>query len=261
MVKRRGLGATMAASVAFAVILVAGLAVYVSSQGREGLYSTADSEDALGDGFHVLAAAAGFDELAGVQGIFTSQVLACDSASAAVHEGVESLSDAQSYGNVTVTSSAALAPGGAAADNLSALSPYAGSVPGSLDLALTFVGSGSAGPAVTLDRTETHYAHLGVRLDGAVRDCMGIFRAVMGAVHSLKHSNCSSAPDVIDEAVQGSVADAEAQGFQVGVHDSATSAPTCQVSFTVRVQQPSVQGPCGAFTARFEEQGSYTAGT
>ncbi len=251
----------MAASVAFAVILVAGLAVYVSSQGRAGLYSTADSEDALGDGFHVLAAAAGFDELSGVQGIFASRVLACDSASAAVGEGVGSLSDVQSYGNVTVTSSAALVPGAAATDNLSALSPYAGSVPGALDLALTFVGSGSEGPSVALDRTETHYAHLGVRLDGAVRDCMGIFGAVQGAVRALKPSNCSSAPVLIEDAVRGPVAEAEAEGFVVGVYASAASAPTCHVTFVVSLQQPSIQGPDGAFTARFEERGSYTAGT
>ena len=248
----------MVASVAFAVILVSGLAVYAASQSAEALYHAGDGEDALADAFNVTAAAEGVDVLLAVQGFVASHALGCASAGAAVAGEVASLSERQSYGNLSVRASAEVAAGGEGSDNMTALRPYGGWAPGELDVALRFEGSGSAGPGVSFDRTETHYAHLGFRLEAASTDCMDAAGAVAGALRSAGPLNCtsSSVGRVIGE-VEGPQALADAaDGFRLHLSYSVARTSSCEVSFLVTVSQGAIQGPGGEFTARLEEGGS-----
>ena len=258
MVRRRGLGATMVASVAFAVILVSGLAVYAASQGREGLYYAADAEDSLADEFHVLAAAEGIDVLLGIQGYLGSHALGCTAGAAALGQEVESLSQRQSYANLTVSTRAVMVAAGDAADNMTALLPYGGWVAGDLDVALYVTGTGSAWPGVSFARSETHGAHLGFALEEASAACIGAVDAIYSALGSSGLQNCTSAAAgaVIGGASGPSALAAEADGLQLGLSYRASGTSSCQVSFLVRVVQGGIAGPGGTFTASLEEGGS-----
>jgi hypothetical protein len=263
MVRRRGLGATMVASVAFSVILVAGLAVYVAAEGRAGLYAAADSADALGDGFQVLEAAEGVSLLLGVQEVVATHPLSCSTAQAYLAAAVGALSDLQGDANLTVTASAALTTSAAADDPSPALSPYNGSVAGDLDLAFAFSGSGSAGPGVTLSRADTRYAHLGLHLDRAVRDCADAAAAIGEALSGAGPAACNStlAGAVVLAAARGPESTAAGDGFQLGVAYSVAGGGPCQVSYRLTLEQAGIQGPGGTFTARFEGGGAVALST
>ena len=240
------------------MILVAGLAVYVAAEGRAGLYSAADSADSLGDQFQVLEAAEGVNLLLGVQVVLAANPLACSTAPADVAAEVGALSGLQNEANVTVASRAAVVDSAAAYDGDPALRPYNGTVPGDLDLALVFTGSGSSGPGVTLSRTETRYAHLGLRLDMAVQDCTGAVAAIEDALSgsSLPGCNSSAGGAALQAATRGPASTAAADGFRFGVSYSVTDPGSCQVSFQVTLEQPGIQGPGGPFSVLFEEGGS-----
>ena len=248
----------MVASVMFSIILVAGLAVYAAAQGREGLYSAADAEDSLGDSFQVLAAAGGFNLLLGLQGFASSHLLGCSTALAALSQEASGLTDLQSAGGLTVSSSAKLVPGPDADAAVPGLSPYGGSVAGDLDVALTSTGAGSAGPGVTFDRTETVFAHLPLRLVGAVQDCGALVNAIRDVLAGASAPNCTAAAvtTITEGAVRGPAAKAAADGFQVRVSYQVAQGGSCRVSYSVTLEEPGVQGPGGVFTARFEEGGT-----
>ncbi len=253
----------MAASILFSVILIAGLAVYSAAQGRAALYSVADGEDYLADGFHVLMAAEGVDILLGAQGVVASQPLVCSSAMADVAQGVGALGDLQKEGGLTVASNAVLVQETGVDDNLSALRPYNGSVAGDLDLALRYNGSGSAGAAVTFNRSETHYAHLGVHLASGVADCAVAAAAIGAALNGSTLPGCTpaAAGAVIQEAEQGPGALARSGGFKFAVGYSTSGGASCRVDFLVTLEQTGIQGPGGSFSVQFEEPGSAYAGT
>ena len=252
----------MVASVVFSVILVAGLSVYIASQDQESLYSRADSVDRLGDEFQALAAAEGASALLGVQSTLASEPLPCSSAEATLAKAVGSLSEVQSSLGVTVSSQAALAGGVGAADNMSALRPFNGSVPGDLDVSLRVTGTGTA-PGVTLSRTETHYAHLGVRVDAAVLDCRALADAVEGALVGSAPSNCTygAVRPIVQEGAGAAASSAEGDGFRAGVSFSVAGSGRCEVTFLVTLVQSEVQGPGGPFSARFEEGRTASTGT
>lgn len=258
MVRRRGLGATLVAAAVFSVILVAGLSVYAAAQGREGLYSRADAEDSLSASFGVLESAEGVNLIMGVQGLVGSQPLWCPTALATIAQGVRSLVQLQSDGNLTVRSQAELIPATDVTDDFPPLRPYNGSVAGELDLALAINGSGSSGSDVTLSRAETHYVHLGLHLDSAVRDCTNAVSAIQHALTESGLPNCtySGAGAAVNDAVRGPASAAEADGFEFGVSYSVAAGQSCRVTFLVSLSQDGIQGPEGPFGSLFEEGAS-----
>lgn len=258
MVRRRGLGATLVASALFSVVLLAGLSVYVASEDRAGLYSTADAESFLGDEFQVLAAAGGANILLAAQNWLGSHSLDCSSAPSAVAQEVGSLSDLQSYGGLTVAAQGGAAADLSAVDNMSALYPFNGSVAGDLDLSIRFAASGSAGVGATFERTEVHAAHLGVHLEDAATLCLEALSAVDRAIQGLGPTDCAVAAvgQPIKEAFHGPESAAAALGFSAGLSYSVSGASTCTVTFKVTLVQSGVLGPGGPFSAQFAQEGS-----
>ena len=245
------------ASVVFSIILVAGAAVYGASQDRGALYSRADAENSLGEGFLVLEAAGGTNILLGVQAFVESTPLACSSATATLSGALATLTDLQESGNLTVTTSASFLPGSNGPDSMPGLYPYNGSVPGDLDVALHFVGHGSLGGA-TLKRSETHYAHLGLRLASASSDCVSAVASLSGTLAGSRPSNCTEAG--VAPVFQGAVAelssDASAEGFSLSSSFSVSGGGSCRVTFVLFFEESAIQGPGGDFSALFEQTGS-----
>lgn len=248
----------MVASVVFSILLVSGVAVFVSSQARARLYSSSNAGDYLGDTFQVLEAAEGTNFLLYLQDELGSGALGCGSALPFVSDSIGSLSESQTEGNLTVSASARLVAVGDLADNLTALRPFNGSVSGDLDLAIRFDGTGADGPDVTFSRGEVHYVHIGARLYEEVSDCLGAVADIEGALSKSTASNCTS--EGIDtlmqeaEALPASLSSRD--GFSFGVSYSLSDVGACEVSFQVSLAQPGVAGPAGQFVVRLGQGGS-----
>jgi hypothetical protein len=258
MVMRSGLGATLAASVVFSVILVSGVAVYVASQGSAALGSVADSEDSLKDGYYVLAGAGATNILTVVQEFLSSNTLPCQSAAAAAAREVGSLVDVQRAGNMTVTASASLVDSGPVYDNFTIMKPFGGSAPGTVDIAVRFAGQGEGAPGVAFNRTETHYVHLGVRLAAESAACEQAAAGFAALVRGSLAPNCSSTSvsPVVQGAADGAGSIAEAGGFASGLTYSIGGNGSCTIEYTLWIQQSGVSGPAGPFNVRLEESGS-----
>ncbi|MDG6908808.1 MAG: hypothetical protein JRM89_02250 [Nitrososphaerota archaeon] len=252
MVKRRAVGATMVAAVVFSALLVCDLAVYVASQDRAVLYSEGDASDAMYQQFLVLESAGGADVLLGAEAMLASAPLWCPTASSVVARGVAALSDVQASGGVYLSVHAEVGGPSSVADNLSALSPLEGSVPGDVNILLRFDSTGSEGPGVSFAKAEAHYVHLGLRLRAAVSSCEAAAAAVAGAL-SLPAANCSSGAlgEEAAAALRSQARSALDEGFALSLSYSVSAAPACSVSFEVHLSQAGIQGLSSKFAVRF----------
>lgn len=263
MVKRRGIGATSASAVIFSVLLISNLALYVASQNREAMYRQSDAEDSLGDGEAAMAGASGADMLAHAQAFLGSETFDCPTAPVAVAAEVGALSDLQRVGNLTVSTSAEMAPGVQAGDNLSMLAPFNGSVSGDLDIALRVVATGEDRAAgVTLGKTETHLVHLPARLQAEYRDCTGAVVSLIDILSAALPYNCTATPvgPLVESASRASASAVAGDGFLFGLSYALTETIPCTVVFVVSVEQQDIQGPAGGFSVRMQEEGRASSG-
>ena len=259
MVRRRAVGATMVAAVVFSTLLVCDLAVYVAAQDRGVLYTEADASDAMHQRFLVLEAAEGADVLYGAGALLASSAFQCPTAASEIALGIGGLSGSQAAGGLDLSVRASFGGAGYEADNLSALAPFNGSIPGELDIALHYAASGTDGPGVAFAKSEVHYVHLGLRLYDAVSRCEAVAAAVAQALSS-PAGNCSSASlgAEVAGAVRSQARSASEEGFDLTVSYSVAAASTCSVSYDVQLVQNDVRGISSTFAVRFYERGVVT---
>lgn len=259
MVRRRAVGATMVAAVVFSALLACDLAVYIASQDRGILYSEAYASEAMSQSFLVLEAAEGVDILYGAGLLLASSAFQCSTAAPEIAQGVGGLSDSQTSGGLTVSVRASVGGTGDQGDNLSALSPLDGWVPGELDIVLHYDASGSDGPGVTFAKGESHYVHIGVRVHEAVSRCEAAASAFAQAL-SRPADNCTVAPlgAEADKAIRTLVRSASEEGFALSISYSVTATPTCSVSYDVRITQSNVRGVSSTFGVTFYQEGFVT---
>ncbi|MDG6937044.1 MAG: hypothetical protein JRN56_03215 [Nitrososphaerota archaeon] len=259
MVRRRAVGATMVAAVVFAALLVCDLAVYVAAQDRAVLYSEADASDAMHQRFLVLEAVEGADVLYGAGALLASSAFQCPSAASAIALDIGGLSGSQAAGGLGVSVRAGLGGAGYEVDNLTALAPFEGSVPGELDIVLHYAASGTDGPGIDFTKSEVHYVHLGLRLQDAVSSCEAAAAAVAQAL-SRPAGNCSSASlgaEVVG-AIRSQARLASEEGFALSASYSVAAASACSVSYDLQLVQNDVRGISSTFAVRFYEQGVVT---
>jgi hypothetical protein len=242
----------MVAAVAFSALLACDLAVYVASQDRAVLYSEGDASGTAYQQFRVLEAAEGADVLEGTQSVLGSAPLWCPGASSQVARGIAGLSGAQDSGGVVLAVSPTLGGSAFERDNLSALSPFEGAIPGELNIVLRFAATGSEGPGVTFSKAEVHYVHLDLRLQAAVSRCEAAATAVVQAL-ARPASNCSSAAigAEVAAAVRAQARAAAGEGFTLALTYSVSASPACSVGFEVRLAQAAVQGLSSTFGVAF----------
>lgn len=259
MVKRVGVGATAASAVIFSVVLISNLALFVGSQDRASLYAQSDAEDLLAGEAATLTGSTATNLLSEVQSIVALGPMDCFTAARDLEVAIGSLVDEQRSGTLTVRATSYEAPDLYSADDLSMLSPFNGSVSGDLNVGLSFTESSRMPVAgVTFDRNETHLAHLPVRWDSALQDCIGAVEAVVSAVSASHVSNCTvgMVGPRMAAAASGPEDSAAADGFTFGVDYSIAGETPCTVSFRISVGQPAVDGPAGEFNLLLEGRGS-----
>jgi hypothetical protein len=224
------------------------------------MYSRADAEDSAADRAYVDSGAAVAGLLIGIQDFIGARVFTCQSFAGDISANLETLAPRVNAEGLTVSTSAQLVSG-AAADNLSVLKPFNGSVEGDLDLKVKVVSSGgSISTGVLIERTETHDVHLPVELQAMVSDCIGAVSSVMKSAAETTLTNCTSR-SVEAWASAASFAPkalAVADGFAFRMVVLAVQPSPCSASFAVDLQQRMIQGMTGYFSVELEETGNAT---
>lgn len=255
---RLGVGATSASAIIFSILLVSNLLVFASSQDRERLLTQADEADSLADGATALVGAGATNILVRSQGFLSSGPLGCSTAVGSAASFVNGLTDIQRSAGLVVVTSAVLVDAGSVNDNLPLLSPFNGTVPGEFDISLeSSVTGGLAAAGVSFTRSESHIAHLPLRLEKLVGDCTAGLNQVSETLSATTVHNCTIkfVSPVVARAIQGAEAAAAADGFQLVVSYTLVQGPPCGIDFRVSVAQEGVQGPGGGFSTLVEEGG------
>jgi len=254
--RRRAVGATIAAIILFGSLVVSNLVVVAAQQQRAQLFSLSEKEDATYDQGLALAGVAFLDILEGVQAQLTGRSIPCSGALQVVSGVVASERITVAAAGGTVNATAVLAQGPAVADNLTSLLPFAGLVPGRLDIAATdSVLVSTPGGPVTYSKTEIHHLNLPVDLSGSVTLCTRSVSQTSEALLALGAEACSST--VVQGVMRGVASKlssaAKASGLVETLTYTVLGEPVCGVEFAISVLQNDVAGPAGPFTWRLEQ--------
>ncbi|HEV2390104.1 MAG TPA: hypothetical protein VGS04_05195, partial [Nitrososphaerales archaeon] len=145
--------------------------------------------------------------------------------------------------NATAESSSS--PSMADGDNLTILAPFAGGVPGVLNLveSLRLMESGGGG-SVSLAREETHTLNIPIEVDSASSLCASTLGS-LGAVLSRSPCNATLEQAAFDSVLPGLVADAAAKGFTLTAGWGSSAG--CSTTYWVTLAESGVAGAMGRF--------------
>ena len=260
MVYRRGVGATIASSMVFSIILISNFAVFYASESRETSYTQANVEDSFYDQGVAIESAAGINSLTRLQYFISARSLICGSAVAEVGEVAEGTVEADSSGGLNSYMTARTVTSGSVTDNLTAVAPYSGALSGALDLALTFRLEGENSLGVSYHRNETHLVNLPVRIASAAGTCLAAVADIREALDGMVVENCTSdviAP-LVEAAERGPMLTALTAGFTLDVSYRIAGTAVCAVYFEATLIQSAVSGPAGPFNLVLQQGGFAT---
>jgi hypothetical protein len=249
---RKAVAATLASVILFTVLVVADATV-MSAQ--DNLASTAqashiESREQLLE--QSLAGTVSLQVLAQAQGYLSSNPADC--ATLPQYPGAISAVGASSgedsgisfAANATASEAPASSLVSPQRDNLTVVAPFAGDVPGALDLreALRIKEVGGGG-SVSLERTETHTLNLPIKIDSASSLCATTLGSLAAA---LSRSPCNSTLDkgAFDAVLPGLREDASALGFTLAAGWGPGGA-VCSATYWITLVEPGVAGPTGSF--------------
>jgi hypothetical protein len=250
MVRRRGLGATVASAFIFSVLLASSFWVYYSAEENDRLHLTSNAADAIADDGLAFEGVAGTNVLLTEQAFLESNVLQCGSALATVSGEINGLTDSQASANLTVVTGASQPSQGPALDNLSMLAPFGGFVGGVVDTALHEEMKGDAATlGVSYAKNETHYVHLPVRIADMTSDCDSALSDARRVASAATPPQCAppAVYHVIAEAVGAVGSKAIGSGLRLAVNSTIVGTAPCSVDVTVEVSQAGIAGPGGIF--------------
>ena len=255
MVRRRGIGASVAAALVFSTILLSNFALLASADQRERLSITADSESILGDNGSVLAGSEALEILAGLQNQIAARVFPCSGALGEVAQLIGGMNITHSMEGVTVTAWAVAGNDANIPDNLSIVRPFNGSLQGdiNLDLGIRWEGSSPLGDVV-FGKTEHHQVNLPVLLDRLSLFCLSSVGEIRALLTSEIFPSCNASAVGPSVAALASILRAAAvrQGFGFSFDFQTISSSGCSVEFACQVEQTAVPGPDGTFSVRLE---------
>ena len=261
MVRRRGVGATLASSMIFSIILISNFAVLYASETRARSDTQANVEDSFYDQAVAIEGAAGINTLVRLQSFLSGRPLICGSALAAVGAEIQGTVESDSSGGLDSYMTAGMVASASATDNLTVVAPFEGALSGALNLALNFRITGDDSAAgVSYRRSETHIVNLPVRIYAAVTDCLAVVSEIEGDLGSVVVANCTAdeiGPQVA-AAERGPISIARSDGFTADVAYRVVVMPECTVYFGVSLLQSGISGPAGPFNLELQERGSVT---
>jgi hypothetical protein len=249
---RKAVAATLASVVLLTVLVVAD-ATAMSAQ--DNLASTAlasriEARELLLD--QSLAGSVSLQVLAQVQGYLSSHPAECDGLPQ--YAGSISASSASSgedsgisyAANATASEAPASPLESPQRDNLTVVAPFAGGVPGALNLQeVLSVKEVGGGGSVSLERSEAHTLNLPIKVESASSLCASTLGSLAAA---LSRSPCNSTleQDAFDAMLPGLREDASAQGFTLAAGWGSGGA-ACSATYWVTLVEPGVAGLTGSF--------------
>ncbi len=258
MVRRAGIGGTIAAATIFSVLLISNFVVLVGAQQYERFTSEADGEHKIQATFTVQSGAAALDLLDRVQDYLNSRVLDCDSYWRTLSAGLGNITESRTFDNLNVSES--LSPVwtmSARADNMSLLSPFNGEVRNGTNFSLKISASGSTPThAVSFRKTETHYANLPLDLSHLAGLCNQASNLARTYLNGNIPENCTSStlPPIFDRVQSLLQYNLGSGSIDFTLNYSLKTSSPCSVAYVVNVTQWGVLGPEGDFTLRLRAE-------
>ena len=264
---RKAVAATLASVVLFTVLVVADATV-MSAQ--DNLASTAqashiESRELLME--QSLAGSVSLQVLTQAQGYLSSNPAGCDTlsqyagaisaagASSGEDSGIAYAANATASEAPASSSSSLVSP---QRDNLTIVAPFAGDVPGALDLQeVLSVKEVGGGGSVSLERTETHTLNLPIKIDSASSLCAMTLGSLATAL-SRSPCNATLKQDAFDAVLPGLREDAAALGFTLAA-GWVSGGAGCSATYWVTLVEPGVAGATGSFDWTVRGSGKTTA--
>jgi hypothetical protein len=264
MVRRPALGATLATSVVFALLLVSSLGIQFAAESGARLGATAEAEHFFWDNSLVAGGTEALRLLAAAQAVLASHPWGCSDPLGQASRELAGLTASVLSGNLSVA--AALSPRASSTtpDNLSMLAPFDGSLGGNVDFTLRLRVSGTSNSStVTYSKQESHPLNLPVRLEAAAALCQESIGQMSSSLNSTALSDCTS--EAVGRAVGLASSnpryEAASSGMAFGVTFAQVAAGSCSIVFEVRIAQLGIRGPGGAFDVDVEESAAANLGS
>ncbi len=259
MERRRAIGATLASIVLFGSLVTSNFALVSGSQEHLQLVSVSDQEDALYSRASVALGTSVLAILDSLQEGLSSGAFPCIDASSALSRLVEAQAINVGSNSLEVRAVARTSTNGASSDNLSSLAPFAGFVPGRLDLSVyvTEIGA-SPGGLVSYHKTEAHSLNIPIHPVLAASLCLASASEVASALSDLGQGMCNSTSlGAAMLSLRAALARSSSLlGFSSSLSYSMEATPSCSVSYRLVVSQEGVAGPLGPFSWSVDQAGS-----
>jgi len=246
---RKGVAATLASVVLLTVLVVADATVMSAQENLASSAQTShlESRELLLE--ESLAGGVSLQILARVQGYLSSNPAECDGLpqylASISASGSSSGEDSGIAYSANATAAEVPAPPAVKVDNLTLVAPFAGGVPGALnlaeDLSVTEVGGGGT---VSFHREEAHTLDIPVEVDSASSLCSSTLSS-LGAALSRSPCNATLEEVAFDSVLPVLVADASALGFTLTAGWG--SGPGCSAAYWLTLVEPGVAGATGSF--------------
>jgi hypothetical protein len=247
---RKAVAATLASVVLFTVLVVADATVMSAQDNLASSAQTSqiESRELLLE--ESLAGSLSLQVLAQVQAYLSSVPADCGAlpqyfASVAASSSSSGEDSGIAYAANATAGSAPTAFEVAQGDNLTMVAPFAGEVPGALNLreALSVREAGGGG-SVSLERNETHTLNIPIEVDSASSLC-GSTLGSLGSALSRSPCNATLEQAAFDAVLPGLVADASALRFTLTAGWGPGAA--CSATYWVTLVEPGVAGATGSF--------------
>lgn len=250
MVHRRAVGATLASVILFGSLVVCNFALVAAQQQRTQLAALSAEENSLASDGRAAIALSELLVLDSVQSGLSRSVIDCASFYSAIAGILRGATSTATTGEVSANSTGTLAPDGVAFDNMTLLNPFAGSVPGALDLFVWTVATGGTPGLVSYQKEEAHRLFMPVDAYEADSYCLRAESTVESALAALGSNMCNGT--AVMGTMQALRSDLTAMAARLGLGFlltySFTASPQCSVGFTIQVSQSGVEGPLGPFS-------------
>lgn len=259
MVRRRGIGASLAAVFIFSTLLISNFALLASADQRQKLSLTAYTESRYGGEAVVLSGTESLAVLVSLQGWLASRPMECSNAAEQTARYLLSLNASAAQGGLSVIVSVTADDSARAGDNLSIVRPFNGSYANGVNLA-TKIEWNAVSPLgdVTLHKVEHHLLNLPALLNPMVDLC----ESAVGRYRSFFQNdifpacNDSSVGPAVATVGQSILDAATKQGFVFQASYRLVASSGCLIDLALRVAQLEISGPAGDFNLILEQESS-----
>ena len=256
MVRRAGIGATIAASMLFSLLLASNLVLLASSESQARLDSQADGLGGLNDAVRLATASYELGLLDRVQAFLGDRVWSCNTAQPEI-ETLSAVSASARMDGVSVhAESYMMASNTSVIDDAPLLVPFNGSRPGYLAFGIA-VNASKTSPAdgMSVNLSTTSVVSLPVPMAEMIDLCASAESVLEANATGDALPDCELPP--VQQALVGALgplsSETLARGLELSATLSLTSVTACVLHVRISVEDQGAAGPDGRFNVRTEQ--------